>query len=747
MDQQQFQGPPLRICYQMSTTNESFLKCHYMLKKLGIQNNRFMLALLDPDLAGISPYDPNLSFMMKQKVLREVTNNYWYFLREVVRIPAPGVPGGTQYNLHRGNLAMNFCLMYNINTFLELPRQQGKTISAVCWYLWIYNFGTSHSEVTFLNKKLTDSKLNLNRLKDIRDSLPTYLRFNESFAINGKKIKAPATVEYIKNPNNGNEIKTAASAKSPILAANLLRGRTLPLLWADEWAFIPYNKEIYVNSVPAWKTAALNAKKLNKPYGMLLTTTPGILSTDEGKYANAMRKDATPFSERWYDMPYNQLMDVLAANTKSSFVYIRYTYQQIGRDEKWFSEICRDIGWDMKTITREVLLEWSDAPENCPFTPEELAACERFQKEPVDVKMVLNIYELNIYDNTIPLNPDFTPKYPPIIGVDVSGGYNQDRSTITIIDSRTTKVLATLQSNSISPINLARAIYEIVTKWYPNAVINVERNGGFGASVIAKLMETPIKRNLYYEIKDRVIEETSDGIRIVRKKQKTKVYGLDSTKDTRNLLIEILRERMNYHKDKFISKYIINELKTMETKRSGKVEHANGEHDDQVFSFLMAMYVWYEGKQLRERFNIIKDAIKTDTDMIDEIVTGMGVDEVSIVKEIEYIQKDENDESVKSINMMKKGAGILYSDFVKSERKKEEELFMMMLQNKVVKEAYANTHNMKSEDIDMMFNRQGKTIPDSVLFAFNYDDDLEAENMERERFKYLQREEERSKLR
>ena len=57
---------------------------------------------------------------------------------------------------------------------------------------------------------------------------------------------------------------------------------------------------------------------------------------------------------------------------------------------------------------------------------------------------------------------------------------------------------------------------------------------GFGASVLAALINSKVKQNLYFEIKDRVIEETNDGIRIVRKKQKTRVFGLDSTKDRRD---------------------------------------------------------------------------------------------------------------------------------------------------------------------------------------------------------------------
>ena len=469
-----------KICYQMSTTNKSFLNMHYLLKSLGIKNNKFMLALLDPDLAGISPFDPNLNFMMKQKVLREVCSNYWYYLREVVRIEAPGVPGGVPYELHRGNLAMNFCMMYNLDIFMELPRQQGKTIAADVRYLWVYNFGTSYSEITFLNKKLQDSKLNLARLKSIRDLLPPYLRMDQNFTQDGKRLKAPSTIEYIKNPNNNNEIKVAASAKSEILAMSLLRGRTLPLLWADEWAFIQYNDVIYTNTIPAINTAKLNARRQGKPYGILLTTTPGVLTTPEGQAANRMRLMATPFREFWYDEPYESIMNIINSNIESNFVYIRYTYQQIGRDEKWFADICKSLNWDWPTIRREVLLEWSESPENCPFTQEELEMIKRYTREPVDRKQIrLNtgIYELNIYNNRIPLRPDFVPKNPPIIGVDVSGGYYHDYSAVTIIDSQTTEVIADFQSNHISPIELARFIFEIVTRYYPNAVINVERNG------------------------------------------------------------------------------------------------------------------------------------------------------------------------------------------------------------------------------------------------------------------------------
>ena len=147
---------------------------------------------------------------------------------------------------------------------------------------------------------------------------------------------------------------------------------------------------------------------------------------------------------------------------------------------------------------------------------------------------------------------------------------------------------------------------------------------GFGASLISKLKEPGgIKENLYYEIKDRIIEETSDSLgRPIRRKQRTKVYGLDSSKDVRDLLIEILRERMERHKDKIYSPVMFDELSKMVVKRNGKVEHSDNSHDDLVFSYLMALYVWYEGKNIKERYNVDKTTIKTDEDT-DEVIDGL----------------------------------------------------------------------------------------------------------------------------
>lgn len=695
---------PKMVYYQTSTTNKSFMNVHYILKEMGIKNNKFMLALLDPDLAGVDPFDRRINEFTKRKILRECLHNYWYFIREVVRVPSSGgVGSGSRYELTRGNLALNYCMAINLNIFLELPRQQGKTMSALCRYLYLFNFGTTRSEIAFLNKKLEDSKLNLQRLKELRAALPPYLQMAEIETADGKKVKSTNTVMTLQHPLNGNKIRAIASATSRAAAASLLRGRTVPLVYFDEFAFFAHNEVVYLNGVPAFKTAANNAKANGAPYGMLITTTPGFLTTDEGKAAYEFKEGATKFSELWYDMSYNQLMSIVNANTASTFVYIKYTYQELGRSEEWFKDQCREMKLQWPDIRREILLEWSAAPENCPFTQEQLDEIRELVKTPIAQKIFLGKYLFNIYDRVVLVNP-------PIIGVDVSGGYKRDSSTIAVIDSKTTKLFAEMNCNYIPPTDLAKVIYELVTTRMPNAVVNVERNGGFGASVLAQLIPTSIKKNLYYEIKDKVIEEMVGGGSIHKKTQRTKVYGLDSTKTVRDTLMQILRERVEYHKDKFVARVIYDELRGMECKRSGKIEHSSNTHDDSVFALLMALYVWYEGKDVMERYGIQKSSIKTDA-ALEEAVYSLEEKYTGLLDEITIIE----DETVSTqLQEMDKSKGKLYNEWVKEQLADDERALQAILATKVGRQAYAQKYNAPLSDLEQgMFN-----IPPNIFDGF-----------------------------
>ena len=232
-----------------------------------------------------------------------------------------------------------------------------------------------------------------------------------------------------------------------------------------------------------------------------------------------------------------------------------------------------------------------------------------------------------------------------------------------------------------------------------------------------------LKKNLYYEIKDQVVEERQDGVHAYKHKVRTKVYGLNSTKAIRQLLIDILIERVENHKDKIISPIIYNELLGMEIKRNGKVEHSSATHDDQIFSMLMALYMWYEGVNMAERFGLKKVSIKTD-DEVDEQLDYYNDDTVEIVSE--FNAKDELDEEIeKDLNAAIKAGGIMMQDFLNQRIAEERAQFEALVNTPMGEKAYRDTYNIPDNTPISNYINNGPTfnIPDSVFMNFYNTDD------------------------
>lgn len=245
---------------------------------------------------------------------------------------------------------------------------------------------------------------------------------------------------------------------------------------------------------------------------------------------------------------------------------------------------------------------------------------------------------------------------------------------------------------------------------------------GFGSSVIARLTKTSVKKNLYYEIKEKTIEESFDGIRVNKRKAKVRVYGLDSTKAVRADLIDLLYERVRYHKDKFISPIIHHELETMEVKkRTGKVEHADGAHDDQVFSYLMAMYVIYNGQNLMENWGIQRNTIKTDEDKEFEeslIESDISKQEVLDAEAFEIETSDDlTEEDKKAKEFFAKNANIKSHDqFMKEQDENDRKVLANLLETDPnARKAYDAQYNLVSSASNIGIGLT--TLPDDIFMG------------------------------
>ena len=721
----------VKVYIHDTTTNNSFMKVHYYLKAKGIKNNSFFLSIYDPDLIGVDPRDPALltstpqNNVIKMKILRECMVNFWYFIREVVRLPAEGreIP----YNLHRGNLAMNYMFVYNINQFVEFPRQHGKTVSALCWYLWVFNFGGKNIKMLFAHKKHSGAKDNLKSLKNIRELLPPYLKMDSAIDPTGKQVKAPNTLETLQNPINKNLIVTLPGARTPSLADGAGRGATMAIQFFDEFAFLPYNDIVYTAAAPAFSKAADNANKYNAPFGMLISTTPGDLTTREGAFANSMRMDATEWNENFYDMSYNDLKSLIDSNNDSTFMHIRYTYKMLGSSESYFKEMVRLLGKNWGKIRREVLLEWARESDANPFDKDDLELISANVKQEPYYTLFFgksNQFQMKFWDSIQPGSI-----YPPIIGVDVSSGINKDSSAITVIDSQTTKVIATFKSNFITMPELADLIYRFVTGYAKNAIVNIENNGGFGSSVLQMLLKTSIKKNLYYEVKDRPTEEVYDGIRVKRNMRKCRVYGSTSSKAKRDKLIELLHQRVRHHRDKFNSVEIYNELCTLVVKPNGKTEHNDDAHDDLLFSYLWALYVFYYGEDLVNRYHLLKTEIQTD-DNYNETSFELEEDlEDQFTIESDNFgaaYAEDNSNVADQLSYINSGRSMSMEDLNKKMLDQDKAFINRLLRSDIGREIYAKHNSVSKEELDKTIGAFDVDITNDLNSIFYGDDNKEA---------------------
>ncbi len=365
--------------YDTETKNISFLQTAYDLKQVGVKKNMFFLKLYDPSLRGVDPHSSNLTNDQILRIINECVINPWYFLREVSRIPDQGNTAGIPYQLNRANLASTWCFLNNIDHDLVIPRQIGKTQSTVAELLWTYLFGSTNSEMMFLNLDQDRSQANLMRLKDQRDLLPKYLQFKIAFDDEGNEVKGTDNVKSLVNASNGNRIVTKGKATSVESAERVGRGATQPIQYYDEFEFIAFIKTIMEAAGPAFKTASDNAKRNKSACCRIFTSTPGDLDSRSGEEANQVIKQMCRWSESFYDKPISEVKDYIDMNSGNGIVYIEYSYTQLGKDEEWFNSVCKLLNNNPVKIKREIYLQRIRGSEDSPFEPEDLEAIDKLR--------------------------------------------------------------------------------------------------------------------------------------------------------------------------------------------------------------------------------------------------------------------------------------------------------------------------------------------------------------------------------
>lgn len=543
-----------------TTSNTSAIKLSYILNDMGVRNNKFFLELKNPKLINIDPFNPNLTNVEKASIIKEIIDNPWYFIREIVRIPSGG--SLVQFEFHRGNLALIWAVLNDISCFLVWPRQTYKTWTMYCVYCMIFYWASVQNKICFIAQEDSIVKKNLQGVKDVRDNLPSWLNMLD------KKDRDNEKEMY--NVSNSNRIICKSPARNEDGARKSGRGLSTPEQWFDEAAFINYIDQLYDSISFAYAHASKAAAENGAHYHQIMTTTAGFLNTNEGRWAYNFLNSCADFNESFYDIDIKVVKTIIENTSLSGFLDLSFMYYDLGKDENYLEEQKRRLvnsPTPKDTLDREVLNKWKDISTEHPLGQDRIEKLNGLSKKPKDFIIINDTYSMRIYVDI----DEFDWSKPLIGGMDLGGSLRGDFSVLTILDPTDFSVVGVMRTNSQSTTLFAFAIISIMTDLCKNLILFPERNynGAIIDNIVSHLPNS--KRRVYHE----------DPIRA----------GLFNSKKVRPILFNvILRLAVDEYGDRINDKNIISEIEGLIRTRSGKIDHKPGNHDDTLVSYLLALY-------------------------------------------------------------------------------------------------------------------------------------------------------------
>lgn len=664
----------------IDTPNKSFVRYSALLKQMGVKNHAFPLALYNPELRGVDPFDPNLSMEQMMAIAIEAKQNFWYHLREVARVPGTGHE--RQYiKANRGNIALFWLFLNHITMFLIQPRQTGKSFSTDVLMSWLLNIASTDTYIAMLTKDETLRSRALTRLKDIIDELPFYLK--------QRTKKDVANTEEITIKKLDNRYKGLLPSKSPKSALNVGRGLTAPVFHVDEIAFI-YNIEITLPAaLPATTTARNIAEAKGEPYGNIFTTTAGKKDDKDGKFVYQQLCDSATWSEQFLDAANEEELHTLIRNSSPSGqlkVNCTFNHRQLGYTDQWLKETLELTGSKGEDADRDYFNIWTAGSQSSPF-PVDVAETIRKSEVPdpaIEIAKPYN-YVTRWY---IPLE-DIERRMVSsnyILGVDTSDAVGFDDIAMVLRDIRTGEVVAAANVNETNLI--------IYTKWlaswlikYPTVTLIIERRSS-GIAIIDLLLLilvengiNPFKR-MYNKVvqekeekPDRFIEVdkrfTYNAAELINKYKATFGFATSGSGITSRseLYSTTLTNSVKTTATLVKDKKIIDQMLGLVI-RNGRVDHEDGGHDDLVIGFLLSYWLMTQGKNLHY-YNIpIKDilinnhvtkTISNNDDRYEAIRQKQVQEEITDL--VETIQAEKNDYLIfKYENRLKKLASELNSE-------------------------------------------------------------------------------------
>ena len=292
--------------------------------------------------------------------------------------------------------------------------------------------------------------------------------------------------------------------------------------------------------------------------------------------------------------------------------YLEYQYYQVRKTYQWVMEQYALSG-DKMAIRREILLQRLRGSNNSPIAPEDIEfLISNMRKSDRDI-LLCGKWRFRLYDHGAGFQygrpKDLDENIPYIVGIDPAAGGGGDNFAITIVNPYNLQIAAEFKSPYISGTAAVKMLVELVQDYIPKCVLIPEKNS-MGIYLIQMICEeTSIKDNLYWSESARqleeMVEESADDYELKKLAIQYKKYGTYLTPKVRNAMLELLFKHIAECKEILNTEYLVDDICKLVRKSTGRIEAVQGEHDDSLFSYLHAIYLYYTGDNL-EHFGIIK---------------------------------------------------------------------------------------------------------------------------------------------
>lgn len=630
------------------TKNETFKRLALLYSKMGIKNNLFMLSLLNPDLQGLDPFSKDLTEDQMIAIAVECRLNFWYFAREILK--APGIAGGDAIPIraNRGNIAMWWLFMNHITTTLIQIRQTGKSLSTDGLMTYLLDIGTRGTDINLLTKDDDLRSKNIQRIKDIESTLPTYLKVRKKTDIYNTEQISVSALDNTYNAHLPN--------KSEKAALNVGRGLTSPVFHIDELAFL-FNIGITLPAALAGGGAARDIAGLNNaPYGNIFTTTAGKKDDKDGKFAYKIVQESAIWSETFFDCKdIKDLEKTIRLNSPGGKLRVNCTFnhKQLGYTDEWLKQKIEETTGSGDDIRRDFFNEWTSGNISNPLSNDILGKIKESEKSPEFTKVYKKGYMIRWYVPESELDKLLNTE-SHILGVDTSDASGGDDITLLIMSVASGKTIGATTVNETNLIEFSEWLCELLVM-YKKLTAIIERRSS-GPTIIDYLLlmlpsydEDPFKRLFNRIIND---NQTSDeafklattplgrkdkGLFVKYKKHfgfSTSGSGLTSRSDLYGMTLQSAAKQLN---DRIYDYTLVNQIMTL-IKKNDRVDHDAGDHDDMVISWLLSFWLLTMGKNL-DVYGINSREVLIETKTQKEIVTPM--DYYDIIQQNEYKEEIE----------------------------------------------------------------------------------------------------------